>query len=214
MNDGSLILGADNYNIPGYFDTGIKGQRWTYYRTRAEGHNTLVIAPGLLSDQDTRADTRMTGFGSHEDAAFTTMDLTPAYAAHANTVKRGIALAEKREVVIVNDVISNSQPADVYWFAHTRASISLSTDKKTATLTQHGKKYLATIVSPANAVFDALPAAPLPSSPQPKENNANKGIQKLNIHLAAVDTTNIVVVFHKEKTKAKSAYTKGLETWK
>ena len=35
-------LGADDYNMPGYFG----GKRWTYYRLRAEGHNTLVINSG------------------------------------------------------------------------------------------------------------------------------------------------------------------------
>ena len=42
-------LGADNYNLPGYFSSlpGYStGPRWNYYRLRAEGHNTLVINPG------------------------------------------------------------------------------------------------------------------------------------------------------------------------
>ena len=37
----AMDLGADDYNLPGYFG----GQRWNYYRLRAEGHNTLVINP-------------------------------------------------------------------------------------------------------------------------------------------------------------------------
>jgi len=41
----ALDLGADNYNMPGYFGK----QRWTYYRMRAESHNTLVLNPGLLN---------------------------------------------------------------------------------------------------------------------------------------------------------------------
>ena len=36
---GPLDLGGDNYNLPGYFGR----QRWTYYRLRTEGHNTLTI---------------------------------------------------------------------------------------------------------------------------------------------------------------------------
>ena len=35
----AIDLGSDDYNLPGYFGK----QRWTYYRLRTEGHNTLTI---------------------------------------------------------------------------------------------------------------------------------------------------------------------------
>ncbi|MGL5244972.1 MAG: coagulation factor 5/8 type domain-containing protein, partial [Sarcina sp.] len=38
-------LGKENYNLPGYWEKEENGRRWTYYRKRAEGHNTLVINP-------------------------------------------------------------------------------------------------------------------------------------------------------------------------
>jgi hypothetical protein len=37
----ALDLGSDDYNLPGYFG----GKRLTYYRLRAEGHNTLLLDP-------------------------------------------------------------------------------------------------------------------------------------------------------------------------
>src|ERR1700750_1635223 len=42
-------LGADDYDLPGYFDHGAdnrSGSRWRYYRTQTAGHNTLVIDGG------------------------------------------------------------------------------------------------------------------------------------------------------------------------
>ncbi len=48
----ALDLGADDYNLPGYWSRGGNGKRWTYYRMRAEGHNTLVLNPGMGPDQD------------------------------------------------------------------------------------------------------------------------------------------------------------------
>lgn len=206
--------GADNYNMPGYFGTGANGERWTYYRTRAEGHNTLVIHPGKEPDQYPLAATKIIDFKSNPQSAFATMDLTPAYAAQASSVKRGIALTENRRGVLVEDEITNSQPADVYWFAHTKAAIVLSKNKRKATLSQNGKKYVAEIISPANAGFTAEAAQPLPTSPNPKENNANKGIQKLSIHLPAISQTRIVVMFHPESVEAKTSFSKPLDTWK
>lgn len=207
-------LGADNYNIPGYFSTGTNGQRWTYYRTRAEGHNTVVINPGKQPDQDPRADTKITAFQSSPKSAFAIMNLTPAYAAQATSVKRGIALSENRQSVVIEDEINNQQPEDIYWFAHTKANVQLSKNGKSAILMQGGKKYKVTVVSPANAVFTVMPAQPLPASPNPKENNPNEGVQKLCIHLPKATQARIVVVFHPEKNSAKTAFSKPLENWK
>lgn len=207
-------LGADNYNIPGYFSSGANGQRWTYYRTRAEGHNTVVINPGKQPNQDPRADTKITSFQSNPKSAFAIMNLTPAYAAQATSVKRGIALSENRKSVVIEDEINNKQPEDIYWFAHTKANIKLSKDGKSATLTQGGKNYMATVVSPANAVFTVMPAQPLPTSPNPKENNPNQGVQKLCIHLPEATQARIVVIFHPEKSSTKTSFSKPLENWK
>ena len=80
----AVDLGADNYNLPGYFG----GQRWTYYRLRAEGHNTIVVNPGRDPDQDPKAATRITKFESRPERAFAIADLTPAYARPARRVHR------------------------------------------------------------------------------------------------------------------------------
>ena len=209
-----LDLGKDNYNVPGYFNAGKDGKRWTYYRNRAEGHNTLVIHPTAAADQDPLADTKVTSFESKPDGAFGIMDLTPAYASDASTVTRGIALERKKGAVVIQDHIINRNPADVYWFAHTRATLKPAANKKSMILSQHGKQYVATLLAPANATFELATAAPLPASPHPSQNNPNNGIQKLSIHIPAVSETRVVVVFHPVGTAAGNAYEKPLEKWK
>jgi hypothetical protein len=42
-----LDLGMEDYNLPGYFG----GERWNYYRLRAEGQNTLVLNPSDKPDK-------------------------------------------------------------------------------------------------------------------------------------------------------------------
>lgn len=209
-----LDLGADDYNIPGYFGTGAGGQRWTYYRTRAEGNNTLVINPGKGPDQDPSASTKITRFISNPKSAYAIMDLTPAYASHSTSVKRGIALSEKRQAVVIADEITNSQATDVYWFAHTKAAVTVSKDGRSALLHQNGKKYAATIVAPAMARFIVMPAQPLATSPSPKENNPNKGVQKLSIHLPPAAQARIVVMFHPEGHSVKTSFSAPLKNWK
>jgi hypothetical protein len=206
-----IDLGADDYNIPGYFNTG--SQRWTYYRTRAEGHNTLVINPGKAPDQDPHASAQIGQFNSDAAGAYGIMDLSPAYRAAAGAVKRGIALVRKSNAVVIQDEIKAPQSSDIYWFAHTNATVTLNASKKTATLSQHGKKLVATLVAPANATFSVAPATPLPSSPQPAENNPNKGVSKLSIHIPTATATRIVVVFHPDGAPAGNTFTQPLEKW-
>ncbi len=209
-----LDLGADNYNIPGYFSSGPRGQRWQYYRTRAEGHNTLVIGQGKGPDQDPQAKTRIQRFASSKDAAYGIMDLSAAYRLDSTSIRRGIALSAGRQTVIVSDEISHPASPDLYWFAHTAAEVRLSADGRRATLRQGGKTFEATLISPAGARFTVMDAQPLPGSPHPTENNPNKGLRKLSIHLSGVKTTRIVVAFHPAGVTVRTPFTRPLDEWK
>jgi len=174
----AVDIGADNYNLPGYFD--MAGKRWTYYRMRAEGHNTLVINPTNGPDQNIRAATTISRFEG--DKMFAIASLTPAYSNRAEKVVRGIAMLDRR-MVLVQDEIKAAKPADVWWFLHTPAEIEISTNGSRAVLTRHGKQLAAAITSPLSARFETLPAEPLPESPHPSGQALNKGIRVLAIHL-------------------------------
>lgn len=49
------------------------------------------------------------------------------------------------------------------------------------------------IVSPQGAKFEIMDAKPLPTSPNPSEQNANTGIRKLAIHLSGVTSLSLAV---------------------
>lgn len=155
----AVDLGGDDYNLPAYFGK----ERWNYYRTRAEGQNTLVIAPDKNPDQNPQAKSAITRFSDTPGQAFAIADLTGAYAGCASAVQRGVRLTGKS--VLVQDEIRREQPAEAYWFMHTGAKIECR--GRTAILRQNGKTLSATLLSPADAAFTAMDAAPLPSSPAP-----------------------------------------------
>jgi hypothetical protein len=187
-------LGPDDYNLPGFFGKG----RWGYYRCRAEGHNTLVMNPGADPDQDPEATAELILFRSEPARAATVVDLTRAYRDHVDGIRRGVALLERRDVLIQDEVLCR-QPVDLWWFAHTPAAMRLSTDGRTTTLTQRGKTLYVRLLSPAEARFEELPAAPLPTSPDPKGQADNQAgdhpVRKLGIHLTAEGVTRISVLF-------------------
>ncbi len=105
--------GADNYNLPGYSNRG-SGQRWTYYRIRAEGQNTLVINPGAGPDQNLAANAPIIHLASRPNEAVGIIDMSSAYAPHARA-RRGIALFDNRRQVMIQDEIEADDPAELWW---------------------------------------------------------------------------------------------------
>lgn len=170
--------GADDYNLPGYFGS----QRWTYYRLRAEGHNTLVLNPDAGPDQDPRAAAQIVKFESRPGRAVAVADLSAAYAKHAQSVRRGIALLDERQV-LVQDELRTGAPAEVWWFLHTPAEITLGEDGRSATLAREGKRLRAEVLEPPTVRFTVMDARPLPSSPRPEKQHPNTGLRKLALHL-------------------------------
>ncbi|MDA1278147.1 MAG: heparinase II/III family protein [Verrucomicrobia bacterium] len=185
----AIDLGAENYNLPGYFGKA----RWTYYRLRAEGQNALVLNPDAGPDQDPSAAARLERFESKPARSFAIADLTPAYAKHARSVRRGVALLD-RQRFLVQDEVGSDAPVDAWWFMHTPAEIAISPDGRSATLRQGGAALRAELVSPEQAMFEARSAAPLPGSPNPEGQNRNAGIRKLAVHVPGARELRIVVL--------------------
>ncbi len=185
----ALDLGADNYNLPGYFGN----KRWTYYRLRAEGHNTLVIDPGGQPDQNPSANALITAFHTERTNAWAVADLSNAYPS-ARVVHRGISLRGRTEV-LVQDEISSEKPMDVWWFMHTPSEITIQKEGRAAVLRQQGKRLWAQLISPSGAQFLDLPAKPLESSPDPAGQKQNGGIRKLAVHLPGVKSVRLTIQF-------------------
>jgi hypothetical protein len=184
----AIDLGSDDYNLPGYFG----GQRWNYYRLRAEGQNTLVINPGAGPDQEPGAAGRMIRFESAPERAFGIADLSQAYRQNARKVWRGIALLD-RQKLLIQDEIQAEKPADVWWFMHTPADIKRF-DGRSVMMHQLGVQLRADILSPEGAIFEFMDAQPLPSSPHPERQAKNANIKKLAVHLKDVKETRIAIL--------------------
>jgi hypothetical protein len=188
-------LGADNYNLPGYFNMK-NNQRWEYYRKKAEGHNTIVVNPGIDPDQDPKARVPITFFQSNADGATAVLDLTDAYAEYAASMRREVSLFDKRTKIAVEDEIHLKKAGDIWWFMHTRAAIQLIEDGRSAMLTRQGKTMKVTLLSPnKNIKLEVLEAKPLSSLPNLSGQNANKGFRKLAIHADACKDLTVKVVF-------------------
>lgn len=185
-------LGSDDYGLAGYFS---EPQRWTYYRLRAEGNNTLVINPGSGADQVDGSISPVVTFATEPNAerAATVMDLTAAYAG-ATKVARGFQLFNRRKHVLVQDEIAMGAAANVWWFMHIGSdkTVAIEPDGSAVMLTKGSARMWLKIVSGGGA-FQLMDAVPLPTSPNPAGQNANTGQKKLAIHLTGVTNTTLAV---------------------
>jgi autotransporter-associated beta strand protein len=188
----AVELGADDYALPGYFS---EPQRWTYYRMRAEGQNTLVINPGSGGGQVLRSQPPIVLFAPEPSAerGAVVMDLTSAYAG-ARRVQRGFLLSNRRRHVLIQDEIEYAAPAEVWWFMHfgSDKTAELGPDGTSATLSRGSDRLWLKILS-GGGTFEVRDAAPLPTSPAPAGQNANATVRKLAIRLGGVTRTTLAV---------------------
>jgi hypothetical protein len=152
----ALDLGPDSYQLPGYFGK----QRWSYYRTRTEGHNTLTIDG---ENQNLTGRSRLVAFLSTPQRAFAVADLTDAYKPKVSSALRGVALLS-RQHVLVQDELQAPRPVDVVWNFHTSAKVDLQGSR--AVLSQGKVQIQARILSPEGASFEVISANPPPPQQQ------------------------------------------------
>lgn len=177
-----IDLGADDYNLPGYFESNKGAKRWAYYRNRAEGHNTLVINPDQSGGQnyDVHADVHADLWTKdHKSDWSIKVDLSKAYL-NADVQRHFAHFPGSNDYTVITDTIKLDEPGEVWWFAHTRAAITLAEDGRSATLRQDGQTLHVKIVRPKDAAFTVMDARPLPTSPDPEGQNPNNGSEKIN----------------------------------
>jgi Heparinase II/III-like protein len=187
-------LGAMDYDVPGYEDDRPAGRRWTYYRVRAEGHNTLVINPDGEPDQNPASVSRILLFRAEPERTFAIADLTPAYGRDTHKVWRGISLLNRWQVLVQDEVEAVDQ-AQLWWFMHTGSEeIELEPDGAGAVLKQGRARLWVRILSPRWASFEIMDARPLPTSPDPTVQGQNEGVRKLGIRLDNVMNLQLAVL--------------------
>ena len=111
-------LGPDDYDLPGYFGR----QRWSYYRTRTESHNTLLIDD---QNQDLRAEARITRQKFAPDFSWVQIDLLRANAGKVKQWTRRYSLAQ-RQAFLIGDSVRADQPVEVIWGMMTDAEITVN----------------------------------------------------------------------------------------
>lgn len=194
-------LGPDSYGLPGYFSA----KRWSYYRMRTEGHNTLTIDS---QNQDLDSKAPLTASGTMGNTLYAIADLGQTYKGKLASWKRGVSLIDKQGV-LVQDELTPAQSVDIAWNFHTFANVSIAADGRSATLTLDGQTLHARIVAPAGVRFSTASTQP----PPPQE--PNPGLTNLVIPISKQsEPATIAVLFTKSGEDLRQYEIKPLATWK
>ncbi len=130
MNDVRWVvdMGSDNYNLPGYWDSEVGGQRWSYPRLTAQAHNVPIInGKGQIEN----ASATVEKFVSKENYGFWVINMSKLYAGN-NVIKRGVALFNNRREVKIKDEFKMAKTSKISWGFMTEAQVIIN--KKNVTL--------------------------------------------------------------------------------
>jgi hypothetical protein len=124
-------LGADNYNLPGYFGD----KRWDYHRLQNRSHNTLEIA-GRLQNPEAAPCPQVSSStsGAMFSAAF---DLSAAYDNSAAKVLRSANFDSDSGVVVLRDEITAPR-GEIIWRALTNAKAEIRGNEVVLTRNKQG----------------------------------------------------------------------------
>jgi hypothetical protein len=134
-----LEMGGERF----FCETGGETSLPMLLRRRAEGQNTLVIAPteDSIPDQNPEAVAHLLEMRSDADRAYAVVDMSATNDLIARA-KRGVLLTDRRSVAVIQDELTVTEPVDVVWYVWTKADVTLNKSGRSAYLTQNGKTLL------------------------------------------------------------------------
>ena len=186
-------LGADGYGLPGYFDwREDEGGRWDYYVARPEGQNTFVLGNGLVPSTALTQGADLEVLFSEPSEWAAVADLTTIYGSEVERAERGAWLFDDRRQLLIQDEILAPGGIDYWSFLHTRATVTIADDGRSAILERNGQRLWLELLTP-DSELTVGPAGPLPGSPNPAGQSTQNGVQAIRVHLPQITDTTVAI---------------------
>lgn len=208
------LLGSDSYSLSNYFAA---PKRWTYYRCRSEGANTLSISDKAqtalhFANQIPSANNSLLWAGSFDSSSrFGIANLTEAYSNVTTSVLRGVAVLNDSQFLVRDEIIA-LDAVDIAASWHTTADITLDTDNRTATLTKGDITMELTIVRPSNAYLELVDTNPCHAYTGCSE-MTNSGIYNVAVRLSDLTTEATILLALAESGTSLEKFDTPLKSW-
>jgi hypothetical protein len=208
------LLGSDSYSLNSYFAA---PKRWTYYRCRSEGANTLSISDTAqtalhFANQIPSANNSLLWAGSFDSSSrFGIANLTEAYSNVTTSVLRGVAVLNNSQLLVRDEIIApNAVDIAASW--HTTADITLGTNNRTATLIQGDVTMQLTILQPSNAYLELVNTNPCDAYSGCSE-MTNSGIYNVAVRLSELTTEATILLALAESDTTLESFNTSLKSW-
>lgn len=130
-------------------------QRWKIFRLNNFAHNTLTVDNQL---QLVKGYAKIDKFSYNTDFMYAVSDLSAVYEKQLASVKRGVAIVDKKFVVVSDELVAENKVTTVRWTMLTSATAELG--EKSITLSNGGKKLVLKINTPSEIAMKTWSTEP------------------------------------------------------
>jgi len=193
----TAFVGAEDYNLPGYWRTGDDDLRWSYYGLRAEAKNCLVINPDQRGGFMAYSNARFTRFESKPRGMIAVLDMTDAYGEdRVSSASRSYYLTDNRRSFVVRDEAQLKKESELLWFLQTEQEVEI--DGNSIILYQKinpSNKVRIDFATSAPIEISVGEAKPLPTSPNPEGLRDTSSIKRITVKMTASSNASITAKF-------------------
>ncbi len=133
-----------------------ESQRWQVFRYNNFTHNTLTFDNGL---QLVKGSAPILSTTDNPDFLSATTELASVYKNNVSKAVRGVAIVEKKYVVVKDEMVLLKDDTKVRWSMLTSADVKIIS-KNSAELSQRGKKLILEIKEPADVILKTWTTQP------------------------------------------------------
>lgn len=183
-------------------------ERWEVYRYNNRAHSTLTFNNEL---QRVDGYAGITNFTNKPTFLSATTDMSAVYKNAVASAKRGVAIVDRKYVVIKDEITAGEKESTVKWAMMTPAEVRI-TEEGTAELTQNGKKLQIKVSEPAKVMLKTWSTQPTHDYDAPNTGTTLVGFE---VTLPANSTTILNVLLIPDGiTVNKETKIPSLSDWK
>lgn len=131
-------------------------QRWEVFRYNNFVHNTLTVNNQL---QVVGGYAGITNYSASQNFTNAVTDISSLYAGTLSKAVRGIAIVDRKYVMVRDEVEASATASKIWWNFLTSADVKI-TGPATAELTKNGKKLIMKVIEPANITLTTRSTTP------------------------------------------------------
>jgi len=181
-------------------------QRWTVFRLNNMAHNTLTINNQL---QLVKGYAKIDKYSDQPDFMFAQSELSTVYENQLASIKRGVAIVEKKFVVVRDELVATDKPTTVRWTMLTSANPVIKGNK--VLFSKEGNTLTLQVSSPSSIKMKTWSTTPTTSYDAP---NPGKTLVGFEISLKPNQKQTIQVLLIPGSCKEqKVKFDRGLESW-